>query len=82
MKRRGSSAWRIATSSFATANPRIEVLTRSNPSLVPAVEGGDGKAPKRADQIRIISMTIQAGEDLVVGKRLRDILLAARKRSG
>ncbi len=63
--------------------PRIEVLTRSNPSLVPAVDEGDGKSaktPRRADQIRIISMTILAGEDLIVGKRLRDILLAAKKK--
>jgi seryl-tRNA(Sec) selenium transferase len=79
-------AWKFSVADcdkqLRDGEPRIEVLTRSNPSLVPAVEGGDGKAPKRADQIRIISMTIQSGEDLVVGKRLRDILLAARKRSG
>ncbi len=62
--------------------PRIEVLTRSNPSLVSAVVEGsdDDKTPKRADQIRIISMTIQPGEDLVVGKRLREILMTARKK--
>jgi L-seryl-tRNA(Ser) seleniumtransferase len=61
--------------------PRIEVLTRSNPSLVPAVRKGSDKMPQRPDQIRIISMTIQSGEDLVVGRRLRDILNGARKRS-
>lgn len=60
--------------------PRIEVLTASNPSLVPVLRhGGDSKSPKRADQIRIISMTLQQGEDLIVGKRLRDILKEARK---
>ena len=65
--------------------PRIEVLTASNPSLVPAViEGGD-KAPKnqrRRDRISIISMTLQPGEDLLLGKRLRDILTEAKKAAG
>jgi L-seryl-tRNA(Ser) seleniumtransferase len=60
--------------------PRIEVLTRSNPSLVPALLR-EGSAPQRPDRIRIISMTILPGEDLIVGKRLREILLAARKRT-
>ena len=60
------------------------MLTNSNPSLVPAVrEGYDPKNPaprhRRADQIRIISMTLQPGEDLIVGKRLRDILNVRRK---
>ena len=59
--------------------PRIEVLTSNNPSLVPAVREGDSKSPTRRDQLRIISMTLQPGEDLIVGKRLREILSAARK---
>ena len=60
--------------------PRIEVLTASNPSLVPAVhEGGGNKGPRRSDAIRIISMTLQPGEDLIVGKRLREILNRAKK---
>src|SRR5579883_1036078 len=62
--------------------PRIEVLTASNPSLVPAVAEGerdDKKTPRRRDRIQIISMTLQPGEDLIVGKRLRDILNEARK---
>ena len=64
-------------------DPRIEVLTASNPSLVPAVlGGGDRKTPKRSDQIKIISMTLQPGEDLIVGKRLREILNGARKKQG
>jgi L-seryl-tRNA(Ser) seleniumtransferase len=64
--------------------PRIEVLTASNPSMVPFARpgGGDNKTPRRRDQIRIISMTMQPGEDLIVGKRLRDILNEARKRAG
>jgi L-seryl-tRNA(Ser) seleniumtransferase len=61
--------------------PRIEVLTSSNPSLVPAVEEGwqEGrkKTPRHADRLQIISMTLQDGEELIVGRRLRDILSKA-----
>jgi len=60
--------------------PRIEVLTSNNPSLVPAVREGyeNPKTAKRRDRIEIVSMTLQPGEDLIVGKRLREILSAAR----
>jgi len=62
--------------------PRIEVLTSSNPSLVPAVHEGyeNPKAVKEPDRIEIVSMTLQPGEDLIVGKRLREILSQARKK--
>ena len=63
-------------------DPRIEVLTANNPSMVPAVYGGDRKTPRRNDAIRIISMTMQPGEDLIVGQRLRQILNQARKGDG
>jgi uncharacterized pyridoxal phosphate-dependent enzyme len=62
--------------------PRIEVLTASNPSLVPAVHEGEpsSKAPtEERNRLQIISMTLQPGEEMIVGKRLRDILSAARK---
>jgi L-seryl-tRNA(Ser) seleniumtransferase len=62
--------------------PRIEVLTRSNPSLVPAVhEGGpkENEEARHSNQLQIVSMTLQEGEDLIVGQRLRDILRNARK---
>jgi L-seryl-tRNA(Ser) seleniumtransferase len=63
-------------------DPRIEVLTRSNPSMVSAVEGDDNpKVPKRGDHIEIVSMTLQPGEDLILGKRLREILSDARKKA-
>lgn len=63
--------------------PRIEVLTSNNPSLVPAVHEGyeNPKAAKRRDRIGIVSMTLQPGEDLIVGKRLRDILKQARNKA-
>ena len=63
-------------------DPRIEVLTANNPSMVPAVYGGDRKTPRKNDAIRIISMTMQPGEDLMVGQRLRQILNQARKGNG
>jgi uncharacterized pyridoxal phosphate-dependent enzyme len=61
--------------------PRIEVLTASNPSLVSAVtEHHDSKAP-RENKLRIISLTLLPGEDLIVGRRLREILNGARKKA-
>ncbi len=64
-------------------DPRIEVLTSNNPSLVPAVREGyeNPKAARRRSRIGIVSMTLQPGEDLIVGKRLRDILNQARKKA-
>lgn len=64
--------------------PRIEVLTSNNPSLVPAVHEGDPKSRPRRERnhLQIVSMTLQDGEELVVGQRLRQILSAARKKSG
>jgi hypothetical protein len=64
--------------------PRIEVLTNNNPSGVPAVrEGDDPKAKEEAppNELQIISMTLQPGEDLTVGNRLRQILDKARRQS-
>jgi uncharacterized pyridoxal phosphate-dependent enzyme len=61
--------------------PRIEVLTNSNPSIVPAVEEGganDAKHEPPPNQLEIVSMTLEPGEDLIVGRRLREILNAAR----
>ena len=61
--------------------PRIEVLTSSNPSLVPAVregwQAGRKETPRRPDRLQIISMTLQDGEELIVGRRLKEILSRA-----
>jgi L-seryl-tRNA(Ser) seleniumtransferase len=65
-------------------DPRIEVLTNSNPSLVPVVrEGDDPKRKQEAppNQLQIVSMTLRVGEDHTVGNRLRQILANARKQS-
>ena len=66
--------------------PRIEVLSADNPSLVPAVREDTGRPKKaaaepaaRRDRLQIVSFTLQPGEDRIVGKRLRAILAAARK---
>ena len=63
--------------------PRIEVLTASNPSLVTAVREGDPKNTRRnrPNRLQIVSMTLADGEELIVGRRLRQILNDARKRS-
>jgi uncharacterized pyridoxal phosphate-dependent enzyme len=58
--------------------PRIEVLTASNPSYVTALIEKDPKRPEE-NHLQIISMTLQPGEELIVGKRLREILSTARK---
>jgi uncharacterized pyridoxal phosphate-dependent enzyme len=63
-------------------NPRIEVLTNTNPSMVAAVvEGDDGKHEAPPNQLEIVSMTLEEGQDLIIGRRLREILNAARNKS-
>ena len=66
------------------SDPVIEVLGADNPSLVPAVREGIQKPNKKerkegVDHIELVSMTIQPGEEMIVGRRLRAILGAARK---
>jgi L-seryl-tRNA(Ser) seleniumtransferase len=65
------------------SDPVIEVLGIDNPSLVPGVrEGMQRPIPKeikRQNHIELVSMTIQPGEEMIVGQRLREILGAARK---
>jgi L-seryl-tRNA(Ser) seleniumtransferase len=61
-------------------NPRIEVLTiNNNPPLVPAVREKDAKLPARADEMHIVAVTLRPGDDLIIGKQLREILGAAHK---
>ncbi len=64
--------------------PRIEVLTNSNPSGVLARlrnNDSDTRRPARPNRLQLISMTMQPGEDLIVGHRLRQVLNKARKQS-
>jgi L-seryl-tRNA(Ser) seleniumtransferase len=62
-------------------DPVIEVLGSDNPSLVTAVREGNPsrKEHKEADHIELVSMTIQPGQEIIVGKTLRAILSAAQK---
>jgi uncharacterized pyridoxal phosphate-dependent enzyme len=62
-------------------DPVIEVLGSDNPSLVKAVHEGNPnhKERKEADHIELVSMTIQPGQEIIVGQRLREILSAAQK---
>ena len=66
-------------------DPVIEVLGIDNPSLVSAVREGMEKPKKIAKEIKeqnhieLVSMTIQPGEEMIVGQRLRTILGSASK---
>ena len=64
-------------------NPVIEVLGSDNPSLVTAVREGNPnhKEPKPPEHIELVSLTIQPGQEIIVGQRLRAILGAARKKA-
>ena len=61
-------------------DPVIEVLGPDNPSGVPGIHEGNPnkKELKEPDHLELVSMTIQPGEEIIVGRRLRSILLAAR----
>jgi uncharacterized pyridoxal phosphate-dependent enzyme len=66
-------------------DPVIEVLGVDNPSLVSAVHEGvekpkpNAKEIKKQNHIELVSMTIQPGEEMIVGDTLRSILGSARK---
>jgi L-seryl-tRNA(Ser) seleniumtransferase len=66
-------------------DPVIEVLGPDNPSLVKAVREGNPNPPRKErkapDHIELVSLTIKPGEEIIVGQRLRQVLLAARKKS-
>jgi len=65
-----------------SGEPRIEVLTNNNPSMVAAVsEGDDPKHEAPKNQLEIVSMTLQTGEDLIVARRLREVLNGARTKA-
>ena len=80
-------SWRYKISDcveeLRSADPVIEVLGADNPSLVTAVREGNPnrKELKEPDHIELVSMTIKPEEEIIVGRRLRDILGAARKKA-
>jgi L-seryl-tRNA(Ser) seleniumtransferase len=67
-------------------SPPIETLTNNNPSTVPGLRiPRDPKAPAppgRPDALRIVALTLQPGEELIVGRRIREVLTQARKGAG
>jgi uncharacterized pyridoxal phosphate-dependent enzyme len=81
-------AWSYSTEDCARdlldGTPSIAVVTDDNPSGVldrvkRSAEKNDKEAPP--DQLQIVSMTLQPGEEIIVGRRLRQLLLAAKPRS-
>jgi seryl-tRNA(Sec) selenium transferase len=69
-----------------TGSPPIEVLTGNNPSTVPGVHiERDPNLPAPAthpNALRIVALTLQPGEELIVGRRIREVLSEARKTAG
>ncbi len=62
---------------LAAGTPRIEALsTLGNRSLIPPL-----RKPKIgvANKLQVVSMTLQPGEELIVGRRIREVLNKARK---
>jgi uncharacterized pyridoxal phosphate-dependent enzyme len=64
-------------------DPVIEVLGADNPSLVKTVREGKPNPTRKEHtepgHIELVSMTIQPGQEVIVGQRLRSILGAAQK---
>ena len=58
--------------------PRIEMLTGANASLLAPVRRMQTPRP---NLLQVVSVTLQPGEDLTVGNRLRQVLDKARKQS-
>jgi L-seryl-tRNA(Ser) seleniumtransferase len=56
--------------------PRIEVMSNKNASLVTGVPRAAAMGPNK---LQIVSITLQPGEDLIVGNRLRQVLDKARR---
>jgi L-seryl-tRNA(Ser) seleniumtransferase len=76
-------AWKFSVQDCARklseGEPRIEVLTASNPSGVLARLKKDFMEASAENHLDIVSMSLQPGEDIIIGRRLREVLTAARK---
>jgi L-seryl-tRNA(Ser) seleniumtransferase len=64
-------------------DPVIEVAGADNPSIVRAVHEGNpkqnDKPSKERRKLELVSSTIQPNEAIIVGQRIRELLVAARK---
>lgn len=76
-------AWKFSVADCAKklsdGEPRIEVMNAGNPSGVLARLHKNFMRPGAENHLEIISMSLQQGEDLIVGRRLRAVLNEARK---
>jgi len=62
---------------LAAGAPRIEALsTLGNRSLIPPLRK---PKPGVVNKLQVVSMTLQPGEELIVGRRIREVLNKARK---
>jgi L-seryl-tRNA(Ser) seleniumtransferase len=62
---------------LAAGTPRIEALsTLGNRSLLPPLRKSTAGV---VNKLQVVSMTLQPGEDLIVGRRIREVLNKARK---
>jgi uncharacterized pyridoxal phosphate-dependent enzyme len=77
------NAWRYSTADCAKqlleGTPGIAVLTEDNPSDVLSQKPGATRAPRKDDKLQIVSMTLRPGEEIIVGKRLKELLTQARR---
>ena len=62
-----------------TTAGQLDILFSGPLLLVPAVSGREPRS--KVNHLQIISMTLQDGEDLIVGNNLRRVLNKARKQS-
>jgi uncharacterized pyridoxal phosphate-dependent enzyme len=76
-------AWGYTTADCAKqlleGTPGIAVLTEDNPSDVLSQKPGSARAPRKDDKLQIVSMTLRPGEEIIVGKRLKQLLTQARR---
>jgi uncharacterized pyridoxal phosphate-dependent enzyme len=77
-------AWRYSTADCAKelldGTPGIAVLTEDNPSDVLSQKPHAARAPRKDDKLQIVSMTLRPGEEIIVGKRIKQLLVQARRK--
>jgi hypothetical protein len=66
-------------------NPSIETLTPVNPSTVMSRLNDLNHPPRKGNaplRLQVASLTLQPGEDVIVGRRLHEVLTGALKNAG
>jgi uncharacterized pyridoxal phosphate-dependent enzyme len=78
-------AWRYSTADCAKelleGTPGIAVLTEDNPSDVLSQKPHAARTPRKDDKLQIVSMTLRPGEEIIVGKRIKQLLAQARRQA-